>query len=58
MLRTHLERLNADIAARKQVAAFALLVDAKDEGARRFYLHFGFQALQDSKLTLFLPLGR
>jgi GNAT superfamily N-acetyltransferase len=44
--------------ARQQVAAYALIVDAKDEGARAFYEHFGFTALADAPLTLYLPLGR
>lgn len=43
--------------ARKQVAAYALLVDAKDESAARFYAHYGFTALQDAQLSLYLPLG-
>lgn len=43
--------------ARKQVAAFALLVDAKDEQAAQFYAHYGFTALQDAPLNLYLPLG-
>ena len=44
--------------ARKVVAAFALLVDAKDNSASAFYQHFGFAALLDTPLTLYLPLGR
>ena len=44
--------------ARHQVAAYALLVDAKDDVAKAFYVHFGFKALQDAPLTLYLPLGR
>jgi GNAT superfamily N-acetyltransferase len=43
--------------ARLQVAAYALLVDAKDEQAGRFYAHYGFTALQDLPLSLYLPLG-
>jgi predicted GNAT family N-acyltransferase len=43
--------------ARQQVAAYALLVDAKDEQAMRFYTHYGFTALQDAPLSLYLPLG-
>ncbi len=31
-------------------------VDAKDEHAKRFYLRYGFISLQDTPLTLFLPL--
>lgn len=44
--------------ARQQVAAYALVVDAKDDVAKAFYVHFGFKALQDAPLTLYLPLGR
>ncbi len=43
--------------ARSEIAAFALLVDAKDEAAAAFYRHHGFIALPDSPLTLFLPLA-
>jgi GNAT superfamily N-acetyltransferase len=44
--------------AREQVAAYALLVDVKDDVAKAFYMHFGFKSLQDSPLTLYLTLGR
>ena len=44
--------------ARQQVAAYALLVDAKDDVAKAFYVHFGFKTLQDVPLALYLPLGR
>jgi ribosomal protein S18 acetylase RimI-like enzyme len=44
-------------AARSKIAAFALMVDAKDEAAAAFYQHHGFIALPDSTLTLFLPLA-
>ena len=44
--------------ARQQVAAYALVVDAKDDVAKAFYGHFGFKSLQDAPLTLYLPLGR
>ncbi len=46
-----------DRAARSEIAAFALTVDAKDEPAATFYQHHGFIALPDSPLTLFLPLA-
>lgn len=39
------------------IAAYAMLVDAKDEVAVAFYLHHGFIALPDSPLSLFLPLA-
>lgn len=42
---------------RSEIAAFALLVDAKDEQAVRFYAHQGFERLEVAPaLTLFLPL--
>ena len=44
--------------AREQVAAYALVVDAKDDVAKAFYVHFGFKTLQDAPLTLYLSLGR
>jgi len=44
--------------ARRQVAAYALLVDAKDDVAKAFYEHFGFKTFQDAPLTLSLLLGR
>ncbi len=44
-------------ATRSEIAAFALIVDAKGEAAAAFYRHHGFIALPDSPLTLFLPLA-
>jgi hypothetical protein len=44
-------------AARSEVAAFAVSVDAKEETASTFYLHHGFISLPDSPMTLFLPLA-
>jgi len=44
-------------AARSEIAAYALMVDAKDEAAAAFYRHHGFIALPDLPLTLFLPLA-
>jgi len=43
--------------ARRQVAAFALLVDAKNQQAKTFYQHYGFTPCTDSPMTLYLPLG-
>ena len=45
-----------DRAVRSEIAAFALIVDAKDEAATSFYRHHGFIALPDS-LSMFLPLA-
>ena len=44
--------------AREQVAAYALVVDAKDNGAKAFYQHYGFTVFAGKALTLYLPLGR
>lgn len=44
-------------AVRSEIAAYALMVDAKDESAAAFYRHHGFIALPDSPRTLFLPLA-
>ncbi len=38
-----------------EVAWAAFVVDAKDEAARSFYLQYGFLALADDPLHLFLP---
>lgn len=46
-----------DRANRSEVAAYALLVDAKDDQASSFYRHHGFTALPDSKMTLFMPFA-
>lgn len=44
--------------ARNDVAAYALIVDAKDESARRFYERYGFTAFADEPMALYLGLGR
>ena len=43
--------------ARNQVAAFALIVDAKNSVAKAFYEHYGFRPSVDASMTLYLPLG-
>lgn len=43
--------------ARKHVAAYALVVDAKGETAKAFYEHYGFTPCRDTPMTLYLPLG-
>lgn len=42
-------------AAKVEIGAFALLVDAKDEGAARFYTHHGLTVFADRPLLLFRP---
>ena len=44
--------------AAKQVAAYALIVDAKDATAKSFYEYYGFTPCTNAPMTLNLPLGR
>ena len=44
-------------ASKAGIAAFALVVDAKDQNASAFYLHHGFIAFAGSPLSLFLSLA-
>lgn len=44
-------------AVRSEIAAYALVVDAKHEAAAAFYQHHGFIALPNAPRTLFLPLA-
>ena len=46
-----------DCAALSEIAAYALMMHAKDEAEAAFYQHHGFIALPDSPHTLFLPLA-
>ncbi len=52
--------LLADALARAcnaEIAAFALVVDAKDQVAATFYAHHGFIAFEAEPMSLFLPLS-
>lgn len=40
-----------------EIAAYALVVDAKDENAASFYAHHGFMALPDQPLFMFISLA-
>lgn len=42
--------------ASQVVAAYAVVVDAKDEESKTFYMHYGFIPFQNLNLSLFLPL--
>ncbi len=44
-------------AYRAGIAAFALVVDAKDDAAVDFYKHHGFVAFASVPMTLYLPLA-
>lgn len=43
--------------ASEDLALYALVVDAKDDSARAFYLHHGFTEFPETPSRLFLPLG-
>jgi GNAT superfamily N-acetyltransferase len=43
--------------AQSEVAAMAVVVDAKDGSARAFYERYGFRRLLDDEYRLFLPLA-
>jgi GNAT superfamily N-acetyltransferase len=43
--------------ARAHVAAYALIVDAKNAEAKAFYTHFGFKPLGGHALKMYMPLG-
>jgi ribosomal protein S18 acetylase RimI-like enzyme len=47
----------ANRALRSDVAAYAIVVDAKNEQAITFYEHHGFQRFESQPGTLFLPLA-
>jgi len=40
----------------KEIGVYAVVVDAKDNHAARFYLKFGFLPLSNTPSTLFLPI--
>lgn len=44
-------------AARSEIPAVALIVDANDEGAAAFYEHFGFQSLTHDPLASLFAVG-
>jgi GNAT superfamily N-acetyltransferase len=44
-------------AARSEIASFAVIVDAKDDNARRFYERESFLPLPDQPMKLFRPMA-
>ena len=42
-------------AATAEIAAYAVVVDAKDESAAEFYSHHGFRTTVENPLFLYLP---
>jgi ribosomal protein S18 acetylase RimI-like enzyme len=51
-----LDAMRRVLKASRTIAIFALIVDAKDEKAQRFYERYGFQAFASEPRRLFLPL--
>ncbi|MCY7353686.1 MAG: GNAT family N-acetyltransferase [Lysobacter sp.] len=45
------------LAAREDIACYALVVDAKDDAAARFYAKYGFESCADENSQWYLPLG-
>jgi GNAT superfamily N-acetyltransferase len=52
-----LDALRRSLEAAGDIAAMAILVDAKDEAAAAFYRHFSFLPLQQQPRRLFLPMN-
>ena len=51
-----MDALHRSLDAADQIAAMAIVVDAKDAAAEAFYKHFDFQPLQQQPARLFLPM--
>jgi ribosomal protein S18 acetylase RimI-like enzyme len=47
----------AERATRAEPAIFALIVDAKDDNASRFYMHLGFRTLISRPSSLYWPIA-
>ena len=41
----------------KEIGMIAIIIDAKDDNAKRFYLQYEFESLPNQSLTLWLPVG-
>jgi GNAT superfamily N-acetyltransferase len=52
-----MDALHRTLAASEEIAVFAMVVDAKDRNARRFYEGFGFLPFPETPMRLFLPLS-
>ena len=53
-----LDALRRAVVSSREVASYAVVVDAKDEAAVSFYQHFEFDSLTDSPNRLYLPMKR
>ena len=48
--------LTKALAVSKEIASFAVIVDAKDDRAKRFYEKYEFLGLKDMPLRLYIPM--
>jgi len=51
-----LDAVRRALKASAEVASLAVVVDAKDEEARRFYAKYGFLSFPDERNRLYLPM--
>ena len=51
-----MDALHRSLTHASQIAAMAVVVDAKDDAAEAFYRHFDFQPLQATPRRLYLPM--
>ena len=51
-----MDALRRCLDAAAEIAAMAVIVDAKDDGAAAFYARYGFLSLQQQPSRLFLPM--
>jgi len=52
-----LDALHRAVGLSESIGMVAVVVDAKDEPAARFYRHFNFETFPQSPLTLWLPIS-
>ena len=53
-----IDALRRSLEGAQHIGAMAVVVDAKDPQAERFYQHFNFLPYQLTPLRLFLPMGQ
>jgi len=51
------DALKRALAMSRQIASAAVVVDAKDENAYKFYEDFGFKSFPETEKRLFLPMA-
>jgi ribosomal protein S18 acetylase RimI-like enzyme len=52
------DAFNRVIRLSQDIGVFGVIVDAKNEQAKGFYLRYGFMPLQNDELSLFIPMAR